>query len=227
MFNLIVFLLLFSVSAWSQSSGSGSPSFLMNGGATLATNFVEKGLTQTEGDPNLQGEFWFNFGPQFRLGLWGSNVRYEDASTSHFWLKLNGDIKVDFSGQTNMIIKYSMNKYYKSNNRDGNLIGIHFTFGTYKIIYDMDSNWEGSSDPATYFGVGKASPVGGDYIWTNMGGYTMPKVSGITAYFDVRSSIGKKFRNIFADAGISYANASGSIKDRAAMAIIFSAAVQY
>lgn len=224
MFNLIVFLLLFAVSAWSQTS---APSYLMNGGAILATNFVERGLTQTEGDPNLQGEFWFNFGPQFRLGLWGSNVRYEEASTTHFWLKLNGDIKVDFSGTSNMIIKYSNNMYFKANNRNGNTIGLHFNFDTYRVVYESESNWEGSESGATYFALGKKSVVWGNYLWNNQAGYTMPSAEGVTAYFDIRSSLGKNFRNIFVEGTATYANASGELKDRAKMAIFLSATVRY
>lgn len=200
---------------------------MMTGGATLSTNFVEKGLTQTEGDPNMQGDFWFNFGPQFRLGVWGSNVRYDETSTTHFWMKLNGDIKVDFSPETNMIIKYSDNKYFKSNNRDGNTIGIHFDFGGYKIFYDMDSNWEGSDGKATYFGVGKAVLMGGDWVWNNMGGYTMPKVDGVTSYFDIRSSFGKKLKNIFVEGVATYANAPGPLKDRAKTSVFLSATASY
>ena len=224
MYNLIVFLLLFTVSAWSQSS---APSFLMTGGAVLSTNFIERGLTQTEGDPNLQGEFWFNFGPQFRLGLWGSNVRYEEASTTHFWLKMNADVKVDFSGTSNMIIKYSNNKFFKSNNRDGNTLGVHFNFDNYRILYETESNWEGSEDSATYFAVGNRRPIFGDYVWNNQLGYTMPKVSGVTSYFDIRSGIGKNFRNIFVEGTATYANATGAIKDRAELAVLLSAAVRY
>lgn len=232
MLNLIVFLLLVPFSAWSQISGLSSssnsqPTFGLKGGATLTSNFVERGLTHTEGDPGLQGEFWFNFGPQFRLGLWGANVRYEEASTTHFWLRANADIKVDFSSETSMRIKYTENKFYRANNRNGSTIGLHFEFWGYRIVYDKDSNWEGTDDAAIYTGVGKDFAVSSDWIWTNDAGHTMPEGDGVKSFFDIRSGLGKKFKDIFLNGIVSYSTASGALKDRGKTAFILEAKVAF
>lgn len=230
MSNLIVFLFCISSVAWSQTPSTSSntrPTFGMTGAATLTSNFVERGLTHTDGDPGLQGEFWFNFGPQFRLGLWGSNTSYDNASTTHFWLRGNADVKVDFSANTSMAIKYSENKYYRANNRNGNTVGLHFDFWGYKIIYDTDSNWEGTSANAVYAGIGKDFTTSSNLIWSNRGGYTMPEADGAKAFFDFRSGIGRKFKDIFLDGSVSYSSASGAFKERGELAFIFSASVAY
>ena len=93
-------LILLSVVSFSkaESSSSTQPNYRLNGTATLSSNFVEKGLTQTKGDPGLQSEFWFNFGSQFRMGLWGANVRYEDTPTTHFWISFTA--KINFINRT-------------------------------------------------------------------------------------------------------------------------------
>lgn len=226
MLNLIVILLLLAGEAWSQSSGSSSPTFRMTGGANLASNFVEQGLTQTEQDPNLQGEFWFNFGPQFRLGLWGSNVRYDETPTTHFWLKGNADVKVDFSADSNMIIKYSQNKYFKSNDRDGNTIGVHLNLSGYQIIYETDSNWEGTGDSANYVALAKDTQMWGDYIWNLHAGYTMPS-GDVSSYFDARTGLGHKLKDIFVNGSVSYATLSGDLKDRGGVQFILSASVKF
>ena len=116
-FCLIVLSLAISNMSKAQTPGTAdaknsmnSPSYKLEGNAQLASNFVSRGLTQTNKDPGLQSAFWFNFGPQFRLGIWGSNVHYEGID-SHIWIRLNGDIKIDFSANANLVMKYSNNNY--------------------------------------------------------------------------------------------------------------------
>lgn len=225
-------LLLISLLAhfsFAQSAGSSStkPTFGMRGGAVLASNFVEKGLTQTDGDPGLQGEFWFDFGSQFRMGLWGANVNYDSASGTHFWLKLNADIRVDFSSTSAMIIKYSDNKFYRSNNRDGNTVALHLDFSGYKVLYELESNWQATQARATYAGLGKDFSIWSNWTWFNQVGYTLPEADGVQSFLDIRSGIGKKLKDIFGIFSISYSTAQGDFKDQGALALILSAGVNY
>ncbi len=227
----LLLILLSTSFAYAQSSGglsSTQPDYRLNGTATLASNFVEKGLTQTKGDPGLQSDFWFNFGSQFRMGLWGANVRYDSTQTTHFWLKANADVKVDFSDSVKMNIIYNENKYFKANNRDGNTVGIHFDFWGWKIIYDMDSNWEGTRNGATYAGAGKDTLIGGgSWIWSNQGGYTMPKADGVNGFFDIRSGIGSKLKDFILMGSLTYTTATGEFKDQGQLAFILSATVGF
>jgi hypothetical protein len=223
-----VILIFASVStAQTSSSTSTQPTYRLAGTATLASNFVEKGLTQTNGDPGIQTDFWFNFGSQFRMGLWGANVRYEDTPTTHFWLKANADVKVDFSQNAKMNIIYTENKFYKNNNRSGNIVGLHFDFWGWKIIYDMNSAWENTGKKSTYAGAGKDSIIWGDYIWLNEGGYTMPEGDGVTSFFDLRTGLAKKAKDILLKAEVTFSTATGDFKDQGALAFIFSASVSF
>jgi uncharacterized protein (TIGR02001 family) len=226
---LLIVALMFSHSLRAQSSGSSSnqPSYRLDGRATLTSNFVEKGLTQTKGDPGVQSEFWFNFGPQFRLGLWGANVRYDSTPSTHFWLRANADIKVDFSENANLNIIYTENNLFKANNRNGNLVGLHFNFWGWKIIYDMESNWQGTQAKATYAGAGKDIAVWNDWIWSNTGGYLMSEAEGVTSFFDFRSGLGTKAKDILVMGSVSYSNASGAFKDQGELAFILSAQVSF
>lgn len=229
------FFLIFSLQflwvsfSWSQSAGSGStqPTYRLNGEATLASNFVEKGLTQTKGDPGLQTAFWFNFGSQFKMGLWGANVRYENTPTTHFWLKGNADVRVDFSQDAKLNIVYSENKFYKDNDRSGHLLGLHFDFWGWKIIYDMESNWEGTGEKSTYTGVGKDIPVWGEYVWTNQAGYQMPEAEGVSSFFDLRTGIGMKAKDFILIGALTYTNATGEFKKQGEMAFLVSVLVGF
>lgn len=206
---------------------STQPTYRLTGAATLASNFVDKGLTQTKGDPGLQTDFWFNFGSQFRMGLWGANVRYDSTPTTHFWLKANADVKVDFSANAKMNIVYSENKYYKDNDRSGNLVGLHFDFWGWKIIYDMQSNWEGTGQKATYAAAETESPVWGEYIWANHAGYVMPEAEGVTSFFDIRTGLGTKAKDFVLMGSVSFSTATGEFKDQGQLAFILSATVGF
>ena len=224
-------LFLFSIYGFAQTSGSSTsstkPTFRMNGSAQLTSNYIEKGLTQTDGDPGLQADFWFNLGSQFRVGVWGANVSYDSASSSHFWLKMNADVRVDFSQTSNLIIKYSNNQFFRSNNRDGNTIGIHLDFSSYKVLYEIDSNWQGTQEGATYAGLGKDFPIWNTWVWANQGGYTIPEADGVQSFFHYETGLGKKFQDIFAIVSISYSNASGAFKDQGELAGFLSVNVDY
>ena len=232
MIKIISFLIfLFSIHAFAQSSGSSTPStqptFRVNGSAQLTSNYIEKGLTQTDGDPGLQADFWFNLGSQFRVGVWGANVSYDSASSSHFWLKMNADVRVDFSQTSNLIIKYSNSQYFRPNNRDGDTMGVHLDFSGYKVIYEIDNNWQGTQSRTTYAGLGKDFPIWNTWVWANQGGYTIPEADGVQSFFDYKIGLGKKFQDIFAIASVSYSNASGAFKDQGELAGFLSVSVKF
>lgn len=212
-------LFIFTLNAYGQTPGTAdtkspnAPSYKLEGNAQLTTNFVSRGLTQTNKDPGLQSTFWFNFGPQFRLGLWGSNVHYEGYDT-HAWIRLNGDIKIDFSSNSNLVLKYSNNNYFAGNSRNGNTMGLHLDIYGYKVLYEMESNWEGSSTSSTHFAFQKTYEVFGDWKWDNQIGYSMLKVTNFQNYFDLRSFIGSSSGTFEYQAGVTWTSSPSQFAGR-------------
>lgn len=211
-----------------RSNNNAPPTFHMTGSAELLSHYVEHGLSQTDKAPALQGSFWFNFGPQFRLGLWGSNVKFP-ASDANIVLKPTADIKVIFSPNTDLILKYSENKYYNSNERDGNTVGLHMlTFG-YRITYEIWSNWEGTHTSANYFSLGKVMSLwGGSWKWDNEGGYTMLKADGFSNYFDVRTMLGYQVTSqIFVQGGLTATSSKDQFNGAGDYFLILSARTEF
>ncbi|MGZ3746180.1 MAG: TorF family putative porin [Pseudobdellovibrionaceae bacterium] len=187
--NLSILLtsIFFSVESSAQTEEkSDIPSFKMNGDLGLLSNFVKHGLTQTNKDPSLQGDFNFNFGPQFKMGLWGSNVNY--LSTEHFLLRLNAELKVQISSTTDFKLGIFNNHYFKTNSRDGNTTYLLVTTHDYRIRYESETNWEGTQSSSTYFSFGKLTELSQAWNWDNEVGYTMVGVSTMSNYFDLRTS---------------------------------------
>ncbi|MES3039452.1 MAG: TorF family putative porin [Bdellovibrionota bacterium] len=218
---------IFSPVTWAQTpAGGNSPSFKLDGEGTLLTNFVRRGLTQTENDPAFQGSFLFNFGPQFAMGLWGSNVLYPEGST-HLWLRIMAEIKIPFSENVKSALKYSQNQFYATNTRNGNTLGLHLDIYKYLVSYEMESNWEGRGSGSTHLAVGKIYPVFTIYNWENYIGYNMIKSEGYSNYFHFHSMIGRPFSSLAVSAGASITSAPSQFNGRGELMFILKASVLF
>lgn len=203
-FFVIPLLCLLAAPAGAQTGEGGpSPTYKMDGLATLTTNAVEHGLTQTNKDPSLQGQFWFNWGPQFRLGLWGANVAYP-GSDSHFLLRLNADIKISFSQESDMTLKFTDERFFKPETRNGNVMGLHVHLYGYGIGYDVLSNFHGTRTGATAASFSKTWDVFTTWKWENTLGYMMLKDDALTNYFWYETYLGTKPGSIYYQIGASY-----------------------
>lgn len=178
----------FCLNSFAQEDTKGNiPDFKMNGEVSLLSNYVEHGLTQTDKDPSLQAAFGFNFGPQFKMGIWGSNVNFD--STEHFLLKINAELKVQISTTTDFKLGYFNNQYFKTDTRNGNTTYLVITSHGYRIRYEQNSNWEGTDESSTYYSFGKTFDLNQSWKWDNEVGYTMiSDVPNIENYFDLRTS---------------------------------------
>lgn len=48
----------------------------------VVTDYVDRGLTLSSGDPSVQGEVSYSFDPGFYLKAWGASVDFDDGKTS-------------------------------------------------------------------------------------------------------------------------------------------------
>lgn len=191
-------------SSWAAFAAEGTtPTFALSGDVTLLSHYVEHGLSQSDKSPALQGSFWFNFGPQFRLGLWGSNTNYHD-SDDHFNLRGIGELTVNFSPTSHMALSYARSQYYNGGEHNGNLLALDIVFYTdYRISYETNSNWEATGDKSARVGFGKLFTVFGSWKWDNEVGYNNPSANNINPYFDARTGIGTKWGVIFFEGAVT------------------------
>lgn len=210
------------LSARSFAAENSSPTFKMTGDVSLLSHYVEYGLSQSDKSPALQGSFWFNFGPQFRLGLWGSNTNYSH-SDDHFNLRANGDVTINFSQSTNAVIAYSHSTYYNGGDRNGNILGLHLNFGDYHVNYDGMSNWEGTDHRSVRYSFGKTSKLGTSWKWDNEAGYNTPDVSSVNPYFDLRTALGTDWGPIFFEGSITGTTAASDLDGTGDIFFILSA----
>ncbi|WP_428086076.1 TorF family putative porin [Candidatus Thioglobus sp.] len=56
----------------------------ISGNVTIASDYVWRGLTQTDGEPAIQGGFDYAHESGFALGVWGSNVDFGSDASAEF-----------------------------------------------------------------------------------------------------------------------------------------------
>lgn len=169
--------------------------YTIEGDTTILSHFVHHGLSQTQRDPSLQTSILIPLGPQFRIGLWGSNVSYE-GSNNHIWLKVLFDLKIEFNKDVDFVIGYDINQFYKDKLRNGNTTRLSLNIFTYRIIYENESNWEGSETSSRYVGFGKAFKISNSFEWDNQLGYTMVEVETLQSYFDLKSKLSAVYNKL-------------------------------
>ncbi|MFN8944433.1 MAG: TorF family putative porin [Pseudobdellovibrionaceae bacterium] len=235
-FTLFVILLTKSLSSFAQAppagagganQDQGSPNFKLTGEAELMSNYIHRGLTQTEKDPALQASFLFNFGPQFRMGLWGSNIGYKDTDT-RFLLKANADILVNFSTNTKMKILVNNNNYFRPGGRNGWTYGLHFNFGRYKLLLESETNWQGTGSQLSYYALGYEDDISQTWKWPTQIGYSQIGADNYSNYFDVRTGIHYKSSvNIRYKLDLTWANNADQFDGLADYAFVLAAQTNF
>lgn len=193
-FSLVFFILGFlPFMVFGQNASKSNPS--IEGSTIIQSHFVENGLSQSNKDPSVQTSLFVPLGSQFKIGLWGSNVSYEGLN-DHIQLRVPAEININFNKDLGLLLGYSIKQYYKDTIRNGNTVKIHLVVYDYKIIHEIESNWEGTETNSKYFGFGKNFPVFGNMIWSNQLGYTIVSVSGLNSFFDLRTGLFGQYNRI-------------------------------
>lgn len=181
---------------------ASSATVYMYGDVTLLSHYVENGISQSSKTPALQGSFWFNLGPQFRLGLWGSNTNYT-GNDDRFNLRLSAEIKVDISPKSNLTLSYAKSNFYNDGKRNNNITSIHLNLQDYRILHNNYSNWEGTENSLKRFALGKITTLPNAWKWNTELGYNVPDIESQENFFDLRSGLGNKWGKVFLEGALT------------------------
>lgn len=228
-FIFLPFLALLSVplAAQQKSDAKNDKSNKLYGEASIVSNYVDKGVTQSEKAPALQAGFGYQMGPQARLGLWGTSVRYPSA-TENLNLRLYVDVKMDFSTNSNLVLRYDFNRFFQSDQHNGSILSTDFSAFNYHVLFEMNDNWEGlKSGSSSWFAFKKDFQLSRGFIFTPQLGYTQINISGYSSYFDSRLSLGYKFADVFYELINTYNSSSSQFSGRGDMAFLFALNVRF
>lgn len=213
---------VFYPTAWSLAETKDAKSEYQTEGTTsILSHYVHHGLSQTNMDPSLQTSIFIPMGPQFRVGLWGSNVSYEGLD-NHILIKIPIELKLEFNKDVTLTLGYSNNQYYKSRIRDGNTTRLNLNVFDYLIIHEIESNWDGTETKSKYFAFSKTFTLSDDFKWENQLGYTTISVENLQNYFDIMSAVSGKVNKLEYKFAITATSAPSQFAGRGDAFAIFS-----
>lgn len=182
----------------------------------------------TDHNPALNASFLYNFGSQFKFGFWGSNIARLNNIDDNFWLKLVGEIKVDFHDKASMRFYIHDDHFYKADVRNGQSLGFILDYGFYTVQLEYLNNYQGSHTPAQYLNVGKSFLFKKGYIAGGKLGFTMLSASSFKDYFDAKAFGGYVFsEHTSVEAGITLTSDAGNVYGRGRPALYFAAELIY
>ncbi|MGZ3773502.1 MAG: TorF family putative porin [Pseudobdellovibrionaceae bacterium] len=223
---IVFFITIFGLPLLTRASdGESSSISRLSGNVKLVSHYVENGLSQSDKAPAIQGSFSFNMGPQFRLGLDGSNTAYK-TSNDHFNLRLNAALKIDFSSTSNIVVGFSQSQYLNSGDHNGTILNVNLNFDSFRIIYQSFSNWEATNKSSVRYGVAGTKNLSSSWKWNNEIGYNKPTITTYDPYFDVRTGLGTKLGSIFTEGALSTTNQSSQFNGRGSLFFILSATME-
>ena len=206
-----------SQAASKEAKVSGTtPLFSISGNADLTSHFIYRGLSYSDYNPALNAQFMLHMGSQFKLGIWGSNISNITNPDDNFWFKFAGEIRVDLNTLNQLDFFVYDNRFYKSENRNGQDIGFRLNI-LKRVITEVSfgSNYEGSKTPYEYISVAYLYPLNPVLKVKGQAGYTHQRMPGIYDYLDFRSELlyepYKRFSFYF---GGSFPSQMGQFNDR-------------
>jgi hypothetical protein len=166
--------------------GSTAPTYHASIDAKVMSEFIDRGLKMSDGNPAMNVAFLYNFGPQFHLGFWGSNISNVASTEDNFWFKFLADVRVDFSNDSGMSFYLNDDHYYKSSILNGQRAGLRVNHGLWLGELEWMNNYQGTRTGSEYFNLGKLIDFKGFKVGGKLG-YTIQSAQNYTNYFDLKA----------------------------------------
>lgn len=184
-----------------DKSKNNEADYALTGEAQLVSHYIVKGLSYSDSNPAMNASFLAQLGEQVKLGVWGSNISNLSAVDDNFWFKIVAAIHIDFSNKFFADLYIYDNHFYKSNQRNGQNIGVDFNYKDYEFGIEWMSNYEGTKSNAEYFKFGKLFNYKKDFRFGGYLGATYSHTSTLNSYLDARV-VGQYLFNSYSNAEI-------------------------
>jgi len=192
---LFITLVLIGPTVLAQQGGGSSPR--LYGDIKLTSNYIEKGLTQTDKNPAVIAGFGYWFGPQGRIGVQASNVKYQ-AYDSTMRADVFGEYKFIFTPNADLKLKTNYSQYSPAAGRNNLLTGLDQNLFTYHFLFEHDDNFEGTKSRRDWVAFHKDWNLATSYLFSVTVGYSMLQQSSLNNYIDTRVGLSFISNNFFA-----------------------------
>jgi len=132
----------------------------ISGNVTLASDYILRGISQTDHNPAIQGGFEYNHPTGIYLGVWGSNVHFVDLPES-MELDLYGGYAYHFNDKASVSLGALYYTYWSDSDRNNWMFPLKGQWHGFTLETDFFPRWDGQDVQAFYFQAGWRDKV----IW--------------------------------------------------------------
>ena len=195
------------------------PTYVVNGHARLTSNFVDRGLSYSNGGFAMNASFLVNLGSQLRFGFWGSNISKLGNDDDNLWLKYVAEVFVDFQTNSKFVFYVHDDHYYKTQSLNGIRYGFKLDYGRFTGLLEWQNNYEGTG-ASSYYSRIKFNKKYSEKTGLELGaGYTMEYSQRYSNYIDL---LGTGYYNAFpngrVEAGITLPSNTSQFGNRSRLA---------
>lgn len=185
--------------------------------AEIKTNWVERGITQTDSAPAIHATLGFRW-PQFKVGFFGSNYRVAPGDDS-MNLRAFGAYKFIITSNLDVTARVDLSQYFSAGAANGNVLGLDINIYTYHVDIEQVANWEATGDSLMRFGFRKDFMFGSSWVWGMKFGYNSPAASTVVGYLDFLTSFGYKLSDMRFDLVASMTSNTTNLNGRGKPAV--------
>jgi uncharacterized protein (TIGR02001 family) len=193
---LFTWFILISLSTWAADEESVDLTARLYGETSIFTNYWENGASQTDGAVTIQGSSGYQFGKNFKLGIWGSSVHFEGSNASSHIRPLVGYI-IPFSRNVFLTIGLSRHYYFNDKVRNGGEDSLNLRIYDYNFTYSKISNLDGSENSAKRYGVLNDINLNTSFLLHWEVNYTAINDDDNNTYFDGKVGLIYPYKQIF------------------------------
>jgi len=206
-----------SGTTWAQSQAPATSK--LYGEIALTTDSIEHGISTSENSVALQPEIGYQWA-QARLGLFGSNVQYP-SNTESLNLRPTAWYRILINANIDLKAEYQLDTYFKSANRNGNILIGDLNLFTHHIIVEQDSNWYATGTPAYWLAYVKSWKTFWDLDYELTAGYMLVNASAYNSYLDVVTGFAYKINEVWTELLLNYNSNASQFTDGIATPALF------
>jgi hypothetical protein len=189
----------------------------LDGDVYLATDRFENGQTQTQNSWAFMTELKLNTG-QMVIGLRGVNTKYPNNDSS-LNLRPSLGIPIRLGADTELTLKYSLDRYFASGQRDDGILHIGLRYEMYDTRLQSFGNFEGTGASAMRLTLRRPYEVIESLLIIPELSYTLVNSTKIGSFFDIHTELLWNAWDIKLFLAHNYS--SGSLEGRGDMAFLF------
>lgn len=222
-FALLISAFLFPLSP-SLAQQKSSTNMEVFGEVALHSNYVDKGLTQSDKGISVVTNLGYLLGPQGKIGINAASVKYQNES-ANVKLGVFGEYKFIFTPNADLRVRNDLVRYFSEGVRNKVEVLVDQNLFTYHVILFREDNFEGTKTPRNWFAFHKDWNYSTNIQFDTTFGYSM--VENYNNYFDTR--IGATYLSGKASFSVfnTYVSSSSQFAGRADIAYFLVVSVKF